>query len=82
MLQVLPEVISSEELLARVALAELVNFLQVSQSEVPVLLGGLPGASCNAAAGEFVAAETANISLAWTIGALVESRGVAMIQQS
>lgn len=38
-LEVLAEMIRSEELLGRVALAELVNLLQVSYTLIPVLVG-------------------------------------------
>jgi hypothetical protein len=76
-LQVLPEMVCAVELLARVTLPKLVHFLQMPQSVVPVLVGGLAGTPGTTAARKLVSAVPTSISFAWPVSALVEGLVVA-----
>lgn len=78
----LSEVIRSEELFGRVALSELVNFLQMPDALIPVLIRGVPrcittvqGTCTRAAtrAHKFIAAIAAGVSFAGSVSRIVES---------
>ena len=82
-LEVLSEMICSEKLLARVALSELVDVLEMADTLVPVLFRGMTdhrSARAASVAQEFVAAVAASIGLTRTTGALVKSS--AIVRQS
>lgn len=78
----LSEVVGSEKLLARVAFAELVHFLQMPEARLPVLLCRLASAPSRAAATELVTTEATYVRFAWLVCALVESVVVAVFEQS
>lgn len=72
-LEMLPEMVSTEELLARVALPELVHLLQMAQSVVPVLLRRKACTASTTAACKLFAAVSARVSFTGAVCALVES---------
>jgi hypothetical protein len=77
-LEMLAEVVGAEELLARVALSELVDILKVTDSLFPVLLAGK--AACllttrcrRSRPDKLIAAVATCVGLAWTARTLMES---------
>jgi len=77
-LQVLPEVVGPIEFLAGVALAELVDLLQMTDSVIPVLICRLSRPSLTTAAHEFFTAVAANIDLPRVSCTIVESPIIAV----
>jgi hypothetical protein len=74
-LEVLSEVVRAVELLAAVAFPELVDFLKMSDSFIPILIGSVTWhvtARPMAASREVFAAVAAGVGLAWLGGAVVE----------
>jgi len=88
-LEVLPEVVGPVELLARVALAELVHVLEVPDARLPVRVGDVPpspspsagrrggGGGMSSRARELLAAIPTHVGVAGTRGAVVEGALVA-----
>jgi hypothetical protein len=66
-LQMLSEVVCSKEFLGRVALPELVHFLEVLNALIPVLIRDRPRTTARAVTrpGEILAAVSAGVGLAW-----------------
>ncbi|MDB5910382.1 MAG: hypothetical protein JWP34_4496 [Massilia sp.] len=79
MLQVLSEMISPVELLACVALPELVHVLQVPNARFPVSIGNEPPGSrrCVSRASKLLATIPANVGIARARGAVVKGSLVA-----
>lgn len=78
----LSEVVRSEELFGRVALSELVYFLQVPDTLIPVLVRGVPrritttqstGTRATSRSWEFIAAVPAGVSFARSVSRIMES---------
>lgn len=86
MLQVLAEMVGAVELLVGVALSELVDFLEMSDAFLPILICSMSrnnpavedAASWSATrSGEFQAAVAARVCFTWAGGGVVESAVIA-----
>lgn len=80
-LEVLSEMVCAEELLAGVALPELVNLLQVADTLLPILVRSMTGCRCTrspAVTRELFPTVAASVGLARSVGTVVESTVVTV----